>query len=340
MKQKATIFIFIIAFIVLAGLGYSLFPRSNSQNTRTPGYTGVVEKIRVGNIGEYSIFNPIAHEKGYFQQNGLNANIIEYESGPKSVAALLAGEVDVAVAADFVGVRNIFANNHLRILAQASKHKVFYMLGRVDHGIQNPSTLKGKKIGVTKKGAGEFYLGRFLIYNHLGPKDLTIVDLTPPEMTTQLENSQIDAIVIFDPHAYNLKKKLGDSVVSWSVQSNQNTFALVYTTDTFIATHQQAIERYMRSLIQAEQFSRKHSQETQDYIAKILRYDPQYVRYIWSNFTFAHGLDQELLLTMEDQARFAINNGLTDQKEVPNYLNYIYFNALEKVQPESVTIIH
>ena len=61
---------------------------------------------------------------------------------------------------------------------------------------------------------------------------------------------------------------------------------------------------------------------------------------MWQNFSFGTGLDQELLLTLEDQARFAIDNKLTEQTKVPNYLDFIYFAGLEAVNPGSVSIIH
>jgi len=34
-----------------------------------------------------------------------------------------------------------------------------------------------------------------------------------------------------------------------------------------------------------------------------------------------------------------ISNGLTSEKNVPNFLNYIYDEALSKVKPEAVNII-
>jgi len=47
-----------------------------------------------------------------------------------------------------------------------------------------------------------------------------------------------------------------------------------------------------------------------------------------------------MLITMRDQSRWAIKNNLTDATEVPNYLDYIYLDALEEVKPEAVGIIH
>lgn len=299
-----------------------------------------LDNLRVGNIGEFSIFDMFAQEKGYFKKNGLNVEIIHFASGPPSVNALLAGQIDIAVAADFVGVRNIFINNNLRILTQASRHKVWYMLSRKDKGIHDISDLKGKKIGVTRKGAGEFYLAQFLSFNHLSLKDVTLVDLSRDEMIQKFENGQLETIVIFDPYAYTIKNKFGDNAISWSVQGDRETFALVYATNSFIKSHPDVINRYLLSLIQAEQLFNSNPQFGQNFIAQSLHYDPQYIRYMWPSFKFTQTLDQELLLAMEDQARFVIHNNLTDTKKVPNYLDYIYFDGLEKIDPERISIIH
>jgi NitT/TauT family transport system substrate-binding protein len=46
-----------------------------------------------------------------------------------------------------------------------------------------------------------------------------------------------------------------------------------------------------------------------------------------------------MLILFEDQARWRIKEGLSDATEVPNYLDYIYLDALEKVKPEAVGIM-
>ena|SRR5581483_2971289 len=149
-------------------------------------YSGPVETINIANIGEYSIFNIIAAQKNFFTENGLNANITEYDAGPSAIQALFSGKAEVAVAADFVGVSNIFSHPNLRIISQASKHQVFFLVARLDKGIKTPSDLKGKKIGVTKKSAGEFFLDRFLIFNNLKLTDVSAIDLPPDQMINQL----------------------------------------------------------------------------------------------------------------------------------------------------------
>ena len=59
----------------------------------------------------------------------------------------------------------------------------------------------------------------------------------------------------------------------------------------------------------------------------------------WKEGKFTLFLDQALIVSLEDQARWAIKNELTDATGVPNYLNYIYLDTLEAVKPKSMNII-
>ena len=61
---------------------------------------------------------------------------------------------------------------------------------------------------------------------------------------------------------------------------------------------------------------------------------------LWPTFQFSVTLDQSLLLTLEDETRWAIKNKLTGRTNIPNYLYHIYLDALHAVTPEAVTIIH
>ncbi|MEE9594876.1 MAG: hypothetical protein V3V92_05695, partial [Candidatus Hydrothermarchaeales archaeon] len=60
----------------------------------------------------------------------------------------------------------------------------------------------------------------------------------------------------------------------------------------------------------------------------------------WPKQEYAVKLPQAMLILFEDQARWRIKNNLTDKTRVPNYLDYIYLDALEEVKPGAVTIIH
>ena len=50
-------------------------------------------------------------------------------------------------------------------------------------------------------------------------------------------------------------------------------------------------------------------------------------------------LDQTLIGAMKDEAQGVVNNNLTPEKTVPDFLQYIYIDGLKAVKPEAVNII-
>jgi len=75
-------------------------------------------------------------------------------------------------------------------------------------------------------------------------------------------------------------------------------------------------------------------------MSRVTTADLDFLSNIANDYNFNVSLHQSLLITLEDQARWAIEHKLTDKSEVPNYLDYIYFDAMNEVKPDDVTIIH
>jgi NitT/TauT family transport system substrate-binding protein len=59
---------------------------------------------------------------------------------------------------------------------------------------------------------------------------------------------------------------------------------------------------------------------------------------VWSQYSFSLSLDQTLVVVLEDEARWIISNGLTDERSVPNFLNSIYADGLRTVKPDALRI--
>lgn len=316
----------LVILLVLAALGYWSYAQ-----VKTP----TVEVV----VGS-SVFTEIAKEKGYFRQKGLNVKTIEYNAGPEQMAGLLQGDINFAVVSDFVGVDSIFKDDSLRIIAQVASRDLFRVIARKDKGVVNPSDLKGKRIGVTRRSAGEFYLSRFLIEQRIDLAEIHIVNLTPQEMMDQIATGKIDALVTLDPTAYAIQKNLGDNALSWSAQGDEMSKGLAYTTDSYIEAHPDTVRRFIAALVETEESIKENEEKVRQFVAKKYDYDEQYMEHYWPTFDFTVTLDQSLLLGIEEQARFLIDNKRTDKAKVPNFLDFIYFDALQSVKPGAVTIIY
>ena len=60
----------------------------------------------------------------------------------------------------------------------------------------------------------------------------------------------------------------------------------------------------------------------------------------WGKHDFTLQLGQSLLLTLEDQARWAIKSGLVDKEDVPDYRRLIEPGPMVTVKPQAVSFIH
>ncbi len=83
-----------IAIIVVIGIS------AGGCQKKPEKYTGPVEKITLAAYaGETAALVYVAEDQGYFEENGLDVTIKDYESGKAAADALIEGEVDIATSA-------------------------------------------------------------------------------------------------------------------------------------------------------------------------------------------------------------------------------------------------
>ena len=301
-------------------------------------YAGPVDKITLGGYaGETAALVYIAEERGFFEKNGLEVTIKDYQSGKAATDAIINGEADISTSADSVLVSNSFKHTNLRVFGTVSTFENKELVARKDKGIVTINDLKDKKIGVTKKSGGEFALGVFLSFNSLSQQDVEIVDLKPPEMLEAISNGDVDSVFTWDPNVYNIKQDLGDNLISWPGHSD--FYFVLLAKEDWLENNPEAAKRFLKSVIEAEDYVRDNPEEAKEFVKNRFGYDSEYIDYSWPKQEFAVVLDQAILIVFEDIARWRIKNNLTSATEVPNYLNFIYFDALEAVKPEAITII-
>jgi ABC-type nitrate/sulfonate/bicarbonate transport system substrate-binding protein len=302
--------------------------------------TGEIESITIGTIAwEPSALLYIAENQGYFRANGLNVTIKDYDTGLAATEVMLNGQIDIAACAEFILVERAFENEKISALATIAETENEYVIGRTDKGIKTPLDLKGKKVGLPRNTICEFYFGRFLEIHNMNVRDVSIIDISPQLLSDALADGRVDAVAVWQPYAGLIEKQLTGSAIMWPVQSGQLMKWNLTCPDGLPASRPQAVNRLLKSLVQAEKYVMYHPDRSQSIIGKRLNYDDSYVSSIWPNNQFSLKLNQSLIPAMEDEARWIISNNLTEAKKVPNFTDYIYENALKAISPEAVNII-
>jgi ABC-type nitrate/sulfonate/bicarbonate transport system substrate-binding protein len=165
--KKWIIVIIVIVFILGCAMAWYL------QYTLRKA-SGPSEPITIAIIpSEYSTLVWIAEDRGYFLDNQLNASLKNYNTGASSLDALSTHEADFSISSEYAFIAQVLNGADIRQIADIDKAENEYLIGRRDKGILTISDLKGKKIGVLRKGAAEFYLGRYLDLHGISLGDVT-----------------------------------------------------------------------------------------------------------------------------------------------------------------------
>ncbi|WP_242421544.1 NrtA/SsuA/CpmA family ABC transporter substrate-binding protein [Acidovorax sp. Root267] len=312
--------------------------RTSSQDPRP------LEQVTIAANTFYAGSCPIlaAHENGYFGAEGLNVTIQPHTSGKAALDAVLEDKASLGVSADipimFAGMRQQPIAVIATIFASESDYEV---VGRKDRGITTPASLRGKRIGVSLGTSGHFVLDAFLNRQKLSPSDVTAVDLKPEDIAPALARGDIDAAATWEPHVSAMKKALGTNSTAFSATGIYEATSSVSGTRDYVENNQEAVKKVLRALIQGGRFCQDAPEQAREMTGRFMKFSAEELKEPWALYRFRVVLDQSLLLTLEDEARWAIKNGLVgDKKEMPNYLNNIHLDGLLAVMPRAVTVIH
>ncbi len=326
MLKKRNLIVVVVITLVIA-IVLSSFVYLNSQNPKN-------REMETVNVA-YSPFESlglflVAENQSFFSQNGLNVIPHKFDTGAKALGSVLNGQDEIVVGTtEFPLTTNILNQAQICSFSTISKSEFIYLVARTDRGINEVSDLKGKTIGTTFGTIAHFYLGRFLELNGMSLKDVTLVDLkTPAEWVNAVVVGSVDSVATAQPSAEAAKDGLGNNAVVWSIQSSQPLYAQAISTEDWMTNHPEQVKSFLKSLSLAEDFAINHPTEAKLIVKNQLNLTDAYTDKAWSQNEFSLSLDQSLLLTMQDEAQWLINNSLTNATSIPNFLNYVYLDAL------------
>lgn len=281
----------------------------------------------------------VAVAKQYFAEEGLDAQLLQYTHGKAALQSVLDGQADIATVAETPVMFSILSGARVFILANIESSTLNNaIVANMGAGIKAAGDLKGKRIGYTPGTTSEFFLDSMLSAKGLAKDDIRAVALKPDEMQQAMLSRQVDAVSTWNYPLTQIRHQLGtNGVVFYDRQIYTETFNIAAQQD-FVRNRPEAVKRFLRALIKAEEFVEKYPADAQDIVVDAARIDKKLVQEVWDAFNYKVVLDQTLLLTLEDETRWALKNRLAEQTDMPDYASYVYLDGLLAVKPDAVLI--
>jgi NitT/TauT family transport system substrate-binding protein len=229
------------------------------------GAANALDVVRVGTASSTSdapIF--IAIKKGFFREEGIDAQPTDFRSAADMVAPLGAGQLDVGAGAATAGLYNAIGRGiKLRVVADKASSlpgypatKILVRKDLVDSGrYKGPKDFKGMKVALNAKGVSNASsLNDALKLGGLKYSDIETVEIAFPNHGAAYQNKAIDASTTTEPSA-TLAIKNGVAVQVFGddeIAPGHQIAGLIYAED--FASKRDVAKRFMRGYLKGARF--------------------------------------------------------------------------------------
>jgi NitT/TauT family transport system substrate-binding protein len=236
----------------------------------------------------------IAKEKGFYEEEGLDAEVVRYAPGTQ-LEAITAGKVDASFGLLATLIQPL--SNGLPIKITTGLHYgCDKLLVKPDSGIKTLADLKGKKIGVPSLTSSPIMFTRRGLAKaglKVSDKDLDVefVVFTNAELPLALQKGAIDALAANDPVASLAAKNDGLTILLDSARDEpyaSQYCCAAYVSAKLFKEDPEAALAYTRAAQRASQWIQEHPDETAaiQVEGKYVAGDPAFNASVLKTFTY------------------------------------------------------
>ena len=259
----------IIVSLILIGLliGAGFFFRLNN--------TSDLKKVKVAEVTHSVFYAPqyLAHALGYFEEEGLDVEIILASGADAVAASVLSGDVDIGFCGSeaTIYIYNNGEKDYLVNFAGLTKKDGSFIVSRKPIDKFSLLDLKGKHIlGGRKGGMPEMTLEWILKENGINPRKDTMIDTSVAfaAMSGSFISGNGDFVTLFEPNALKLEQEgYGYVVASLGELGGEVPYTVYNARKSYIEKNQETVESFVKAIQKGLDFTHNHNSEE---IAKII----------------------------------------------------------------------
>ena len=252
--KKSRIMVMAAILICFALWGVSAQAQAESASAGVPKMTTIKVAYHPHITGVGGLLNAI--DNGYFAEENLKIELVQFTSGAVELAAMASGDIDLG----YLGVgAHVFApKGQCIILTLDSTDLSGEVLTRADSGIKTMQDLKGKNVAISAGTTSELILAKGLQLNGMEREDVTMVNMDATAKVTAFMTGKIDAISIEAPYTDQLRKDMGSENVITLTSSRDFLPDAVFTnswvtTSKYLVKNEDVVVRFLKAWLKGTQ---------------------------------------------------------------------------------------
>lgn len=248
----------------------------------------------------------VAEEKGYFEDHGVDVEVVKLEGGPAMAQAVIAGQADIGTQSDATSVTLMATDPDLRAFADF-QHSDTYI--KVVWGSKVKAASDIKKLA-TLPGIMTLATVRYLESEGIDPAGVELVSGSPPDVPVMLQRGDVDGTVIFEPWATRSADEAGGEVVG-TIGDFGVSYAQWLVSDAgWLEGHEDQAAKVAAALADANDFIRENPEEAQEIVEKAIKIPADQTAKIMEDLVFeSRDIDDAALQSSKENAEFFVDNG-------------------------------
>ncbi|OCA91784.1 ABC transporter substrate-binding protein [Pseudobacillus wudalianchiensis] len=312
---------------------------THTNNSVNSSEGNIIVRLAIDTAAGGSFQFRMAEQQGYFDSNGVAAELSNFAYGIDTVNAILTEQADTGLAADYALLNSLGKGDMVVISTLTRGHekslKENQLLVRGD--IKSPADLKGKKLGVPKGTVTEYVWAKYLEAYQISEKDITYVPYsTPDEAIVGVKKGDIDAVWSAGALLDKFKSIEGVTQLDDLRSAGVTIDSYLLAKRSFVEEHPEAVEAILKALSQGIDYVNHHHKETAKIAFQQLKVPEKDALKDIERQNYVLGFTAEDLKHLEDMKTWLEEKGiLKDSYELKDKL---YLDPLENTFSQLVTV--
>lgn len=264
MKGKKAVFMLgIIMSLALTACGKSAAVQADTKGE--PAKKELTEVSAAYHPGLAALCVPgVGEMNGYFEEEGLKVNWVQFTAGPPEIAAMVSGDLQFGYIGH--GAHTLCAQGQADVISLSHISNSEQVLVRKSSGIKTMEDLKGKKV-VTQLGtSGEAILNLALERAGIDKKEVNIYAMDMAGAVSAFIAGQADAIASWDTHSVKIRNNVDEELLVLAQTSDfidERSFPGSWVaTPEYIESNRDVVVRFCRALNKVYQYRAENMDET------------------------------------------------------------------------------
>ena len=251
----------------------------------------------------------VALAEGFFEEAGVEVEIVSFPTGREGFEALIGGQVDVAFMAEFPAAVGVLRAQDFKVIGDLSRFRGSRIIGDAKAGpLASAADLAGRDVGTVMGSNVDYYLSKVL---ESAGVEANVINAGPADLAPAVARGDVDAMVTFPTFYAAAKQALGEDYVELRAPGYSTHYILSVSGET-LRDRPETVNAFMHALVKADEAVAEDPSAAQDAVLANLQgaMPKAALETLWEEVEIGLELDRELLELIVSEAAWIVGKGI------------------------------